>query len=122
MIYHETPEIVDAVKLLLGLDSCDKDAVIELLTKDTIAAVLAHCRIDALPYQLHGLIAQMAAKAYRVNGYGAEETPTEVKSISEGDRSISFETRSNANGILSDYKSRLKPFVNRKGRVPSDVE
>lgn len=64
----------------------------------------------------------MTVKSYRANGYGAAETPTEIKSVSEGDRSISFEQKNGANGILSDYKSRLKPFVNLKGRVPSEIK
>ena len=120
MLYNETSQIVGDVKLLLGITDNNGDRILELLIEDT--AVLAYCRIEVLPYQLCGLIAQMAVKSYRANGYGAVETPTEVKSISEGDRSISFEQKNGANGILSDYKSRLKPFVNLKGRVPSEIK
>lgn len=122
MLYNETSQIVGDVKLLLGITDNNGDRILELLIEDTITAVLAYCRIEVLPYQLCGLIAQMTVKSYRANGYGAVETPTEVKSISEGDRSISFEQKNGANGILSDYKSRLKPFVNLKGRVPSEIK
>ena len=122
MLYNETSQIVRDVKLLLGITDDKQDRILELLIEDTITAVLAYCRIEILPYQLYGLIAQMAVKSYRANGYGAAETPTEIKSISEGDRSISFEQKNGANGILSDYKSRLKPFVNLKGRVPSEIK
>ena len=122
MLYNETSQIVSDVKLLLGIKDGNRDRILELLVEDTITAVLAYCRIEVLPYQLYGLIAQMTVKSYRANGYGAAETPTEIKSISEGDRSISFEQKNGANGILSDYKSRLKPFVNLKGRVPSEIK
>lgn len=122
MLYNETSQIVSDVKLLLGITDGNRDRILELLVEDTITAVLAYCRIEVLPYQLYGLIAQMTVKSYRANGYGAAETPTEIKSISEGDRSISFEQKNGANGNLSDYKSRLKPFVNLKGRVPSEIK
>lgn len=122
MLYNETPEILRNVKMLLGIADNNSDGIMELLIDDTITAVLAYCRIEVLPYQLMGLIAQMAVRGYRANGYGAAEAPSELKSVSEGDRSISFEQKSGANGILSDYKSRLKPFVNAKGRVPSEFE
>ena len=123
MIYDETGDIMPTVKALLGITDSEHDTVLEMYIEDTITAVLAYCRIDVLPYQLQGLIAQMAAGAYRISGYGSSELPQDVTSISEGDRSLSFKARGSTSmsGIMEDYRSRLEPWVNRRGRVPSDV-
>ena len=45
-------EILDAVKLLLGIKDNDKDDVLMLLIEDTVNSVLAYCRIDVLPRQI----------------------------------------------------------------------
>ena len=42
-------EILDAVKLLLGIKDNDKDGVLMLLIEDTVNSVLAYGRIDVLP-------------------------------------------------------------------------
>lgn len=108
--------------MLLGISAPTEtqSGIISFLVEDTIEAVRAYCRIEIVPHQLSRLIAQMAARQYRENGYGSEEVPTDVKSVSEGARSVSFGTRK-LSGILNDYRARLKPYVNRKGRVPSDI-
>ena len=123
MIYSETGAIVPIVKSLLGLTDTGKDALIELLTDSTVAEILAYCRMDVLPYQLQAVAAQITAGVYRMGGYGSEELPQDVTSISEGDRSLSFKARGSTSmsGIMEDYRSRLEPWVNRRGRVPSDV-
>ena len=111
----------DALMLLGISDSTEaQESIISFLVEDTVEAVRAYCRIEAVPDKLSLLIAQMVARQYRENGYGSEEAPTDVKSVSEGARSVSFETRT-LSGILNDYKERLKPYVNRKARVPSDI-
>ena len=114
-------EILENVKMLLGIGSTEKDKLLSFLIEDTVSAVLSYCRIEFLPEALTGIVAQMVVKGYRLNGYGSEEVPTDIKSISEGDRSVTFAERS-GNGIIDNYKSRLAPFVNRKGKVPSEVD
>lgn len=115
-------EILDNVKLLLGKDTSDEDELIIFLIEDCIFEVLSYCRINKLPNRLMGVVAQMTAERYRLNGYGTKEIPTDIKSISEGDRSISFEKRIGNDGIMNNYKSRLAPFVNWRGRVPSSIK
>lgn len=117
--------IKSCVLMLLGMSAqeADKDgkaAVIDFIIADTVEAVKAYCRIEDIPNQLEMLVAHMTARRYRENGYGNIDVPVDVKSISEGEQSVSFERRS-ISGILDDYRARLKPFINRKGRVPSDL-
>ena len=66
-------------------------------------------------------IVQIVFSAYRENGYGTVEAPEDVKSISEGDRSITVERRKDMDTILCDFEKRLKPFVNKRGKLPSEV-
>jgi hypothetical protein len=42
-----------------------------------------------------------------------------VASLREGERQISY---SNANDGLKLFEGRLKPFVSKRGKVPSEVE
>lgn len=115
-------EILDGTKLLLGINTEDKDEILSFIIDDTVSCVKAYCRIDGLPYALYGLCAQIAAKSYRESGYGSEEIPKEVQSVSEGDRSVTFKAVSDTTGIIANFKGRLRPFINRKGRTPSDLD
>lgn len=110
-------EILENTKMLLGLDGEEKDTLIAFLICDMIDAVMAYCRIEVLPRQLYGLIAQMCAGLYRSRGYG-ENTPA-VKSVTEGQRRVEFE---NAEGLFADYSKRLEPFINKSARLPSELE
>lgn len=115
-------EILDSTKLLLGIQTEDKDEILSFIIGDAADSIKAYCRIDELPGALYGLCAQMAVKSYRDSGYGAEEAPKTVQSISEGDRSVTFKAQSDTTGIIANFKERLRPFINRKGRTPSDLD
>lgn len=108
--------------MLLGIEDNSQDSLLSFLIDDIVSMILSYCRIEVLPTQLIGLVPQIVMSQYRNRGYGGEETPMEVKSISQGDRSISFESKKASNDILNNYKSRLNPFINRKGRVPSELD
>ena len=60
-------EILDAVKLLLGIKDNDKDGVLMLLIEDTVNSVLAYCRIDVLPRQIVSFIPTLTVKRYTAN-------------------------------------------------------
>ena len=115
-------EAIGTLKLLLGIEDDSKDTLLSFLIDDAEALILGYCRICFLPRQLEGLLPMIAADVYRAKGYGSEAAPNTVKSISEGQRSVSFETtRQTDIGILEKFHSRLKPYINRRGKVPSDV-
>lgn len=115
-------ENLATVKMLLGITDGTKDGVLMYLLGDAENLVLGHCRIDILPRQLESIIPAIAADLYRANGYGAEESPSDVKSVSEGQRSVSFDvSRPSHETILKNYYKRIRPFVSRKGRVPSEL-
>lgn len=110
-------EILNDTKMLLEITDGEKDALIGFYIKDIIDAVLKHCRIDVIPRQLYGLIAQMAAELCRTRENGGE-----VKAVTEGERRVEFESRGALGTIFEGYATRLEPFVNKSARLPSDME
>lgn len=113
--------ILTDVKILLGIDNSDKDNILNFIVEDTISGVLAYCRIESIekiPCGLESVIVHMVVQSYRSNGYGESEPPREIKSISQGDREITFEDRK---GFFNSYRERLKPYINRRAKVPSEV-
>lgn len=105
-------EILADTKMLLGISDESEDKLLLFLINDTAAAVTAYCRIAVVPNQLYGLIAQIAAELYRARG----ETRA-VKALTEGDRRVEFDDLPR----FENYISRLEPFVNRMGKVPSEL-
>ena len=114
-------EALGTLKMLLGIKDGDSDELLSFLIEDAENLILGYCRIDILPRQLESLVPTIAADAYRAKGYGQTSAPEVVKSISEGDRSVSYAETNPDNDFLSNYYSRLNSFRSRKGRVPSDV-
>ena len=105
-------EILDNAKMLLGIADGSADEKLTFYINDITEAIKAHCRIEFLPVQLYGLAAQMAARLY-------ENELSNVRSITEGERRVEFEL--GAPSIIDDYGERLRPFINRAGRLPSEV-
>lgn len=106
-------EILDAVKLLLGINDNCKDDILMLLIDDTVNSVLAYCRIDVLPRQIASFVPTLVVKRYTLNQNGG------VKSVTEGERK--FEYSDDNYNYLKEYAIRLKPFISRKVKVPSEV-
>ncbi|MDD6483245.1 MAG: phage head-tail connector protein [Clostridiales bacterium] len=109
------------LKELLGIEGNEHDGLLSFLLEDCTNMILTYCNIDTLPIQLKSLVPVMAADMYRAKGYGQESAPSDVKSISEGQRSVSYESKTPGNDFLENYYQRLLPFVRKRGRVPSDV-
>lgn len=113
-------EALDTLKMLLGIKDNEQDGLLSFLIDDTINLILGYCRISILPRQLESLVPTIAADMYRAKGYGQETAPEIVKSISEGENSVSYESINPKGDFLSNYFDRLNPFRNRCGYVPSD--
>lgn len=110
------------LKLLLNIDTEDysKDELLSFVIDDCVNLITSYCHTDEVPTKLESLVPIMAADMWRRKGYGNEAAPKEVKSISQGDRSVSYQsTVLDTETFLKEYEARLKPF--RRGRVPSDV-
>lgn len=111
-------EILENTKMLLGIEDDAANALLLFLIKDTADAVMSYCRIAIVPNQLYGLIAQIAAEIYRSRGYESPGTSRTVKSVTEGERRVEFESTVS---YFDNYISRLEPFVNKSARLPSEM-
>lgn len=115
-------ECLIQLKMLLGIEDGGKDKLLSFIISDTERMILDFCRLDTLPTQLESLVPVIAADYYRAKGYGTEQSPEVIKTITEGDRSVSYAETQPGADFFKHYSSRLKPFVRRRGRVPSDIE
>ncbi len=106
-------EILDAAKTLLEIKDEKNDELLMLLIDDTVNAVLSYCRLDVLPRTLVSLIPTLTAERYRLNMREG------VKSVTEGERRVEY--AEGKNNFLSEYAERLKPFVSRNVKLPSDI-
>ena len=113
-------EILADVKMLSGLTGEEHDEILLFLIEDAVNSALAYCRLEFLPRQLFGLIAQMVVKLWRNGDYGNSDADFAVKAIAEGDRRIEFDT--SADSVLGEYRDRLKPYVNKVARLPSELD
>lgn len=107
------------LKVLLGIKNDTEDELLELILDEAEQFILDYCRIDEVPEKLRGIIPFMAADLYRYREYGKSTLPNDIKSISEGSRSVTYESVHRPTDAFSAYLKRLKPY--RRARVPSEV-
>lgn len=109
---------MEQLKLLLGITDNKQDALLNLVLEEARDYILVYCRRATLPPRLEGLIPRMAAALYRFNGYGQTDIPQTVKSVSQGNRSVSYEVQSSAE-VFEQFHKQLNPF--RRALTPSGV-
>lgn len=102
-------EIISNTKIILGISGNSEDELLRFIVEDTVNLVLTYCRLDILPYQLYGLIPQIAASIYSAKKSGG------IASVAEGDRRLEYRS---ASEIMKEYYERLAPF---KAKLPSEV-
>lgn len=113
---------MEQLKILLGINSQDmsKDTILELVLNECRDYILSYCHLQEIPLKLRSLVPFMAADMYRAKGYGAKALPADVKSVSEGQRTVSFDVKRLTTGeIFEAYHKRLNPY--RKARTPSEI-
>ena len=114
--------MIDKVKLLLGISDDTQDNIISFLIESVIDGIKSYCRIDEVPERLNTTVIRMTADLYRREGYGSVDKPQTVQSETQGSRSVTYAANpSNAEDLITDYEKLLKPYINRRGRVPSEV-
>ena len=114
-------ETLTRLKMLLGIKDDEQDSLLSFLIDDVINLILGYCRIEVLPRQLESLVPVIAADLYRIKGYGSSDAPRTVKTVTEGENAITYESAASEDSLLRNYYKRLNPFKNRQGFVPSDL-
>lgn len=111
------------LKTLLGITDNSQDTILNIVIEEVVNLVLGYCHIDTIPTKLDSFVPIMAADMYRRKGYGQEEAPEHIKSVTQGKRSVSMESEVfDTDAFLKEYESRLRPFRVMKGRVPSELD
>ena len=104
--------MLEKLKILLGIEDNSKDFVLQLTIDIVTDMVLNYCHIKEIPSGLENVVVSMCIDKYRAENYGQENSEGTVKSISEGDVSVSFgsafSTSENPSiEFLKNYKSQL---------------
>lgn len=111
---------MDKLKMLLGIANNEQDKLLQFLLDEVRDMICGYCRIESVPTKLESLVPVIAADLYRRKSYGEAEAPQEISTITEDKRSVSFHKQETETDFLKNYYGRLKPFINRRGRVPSE--
>lgn len=116
----EKEKLLAQTKQLIPIEDGSEDSLLSFLIEDCINRVKGYCRISDIPSELETVLPLMAARYYSVSGADGEQA---VQSISQGQRSVTYESAAvRRDDWLNDFKSRLDPFVCKRGLVPSDVK
>lgn len=110
---------MERLKVLLGISDTSQDELLRLILEETEDFVKSYCKCKTVPSKLESLIPVIAADVYRHKGYGKSDAPQRVKSISQGERSVSYENEPRTNDVFAAYYKRLNPY--RRAMVPSEV-
>lgn len=80
------------LKMLLGIECNDdsKNNIMQYILNNVKDMVKNYCRIETIPVELRNIMLHMAVDVYRTELFGQEELTGTVKSISEGDVSVVF--------------------------------
>lgn len=102
------------LKELLGIpkEETSRDAELLFVIDDVEETVKNYCHISKVPDGLINTCYRMSADICRAEGFGQAETPVAVASISEGDTSTSFTSRSSeiAGTLLKNYRMQLNRY------------
>lgn len=114
---------ISQAKMLLGIKGVSEDEILSFLLDDSVQLVISYCKRKSLPNALFSLIPQIAADRYRISDYGKAQPDKILTSVSQGSRSESYASPDiYDNSFLKNYEARLKPFICKRGYVPSDFD
>ena len=107
--------MLEKLKILLGIQDNSKDYVLQLTIDIVTDMVLNYCHIKEIPSGLENIVVSMCIDKYRAENYGQENSEGKVKSISEGDVSVSFSSAFSVSEnpsmeFLKNYKSQLNIY------------
>ena len=115
-------EALSTLKMLLKKENNDEDILLNFLIDDAENMIFGYCRINEMPQRLKTLVPKLAYDLYYLKGYDKAELPKLVQSVTQGNRSVNYDNQNlSEKDLLKNYYDRLKPFVNKKGKVPSNV-
>ncbi len=108
-------EKLQKLKLLLGLENDDKDELLLFVIDKVSDMVCNYCNIKQVPKGLENVMLNMAVDLYRAESLGQEQAEGTVKSVTEGDVTVSFASASaisenSGMQFLKDYTTQLNRY------------
>ena len=106
-------EKLDELKLLLGIDNNLKDDILLFILSQVSDFICIYCNLDTLPDKLNNIMLSMAVDIYKAEGFGDEKKEGVVKSMTQGDLSITFGSFYESNPsaeFFKCYKNQLDVF------------
>ena len=103
------------LKILLGITDESKDVILSFVIDKVSDMICNYCRVDEVPTGLSNVLLNMCVDMYRAESLGQEQVQGPVKSISEGDVSVSFgsATSTSENSgmeFLKNYTAQLNRY------------
>ena len=109
----EKAELVNTLKELIGEQSTESSFLFEFIVDKVEETVCNYCNIDTVPEGLKTTLLSMCIDIYRTENYGSKEQNSTIKSTSEGDVSVVFETGYSSNPaavFLKNYQAQLNRY------------
>lgn len=114
-------DVLNKLKMLLGVTGEDKDMLLQFALDDTKAAILNYCNLTFIPKGLETIWLKMAIEFYGASDSGTgginvgSNTSGQVSSIKEGDVTVQFaagssHSASTTDGIINSYIIQLNQF------------
>ncbi|MEY8321981.1 phage head-tail connector protein [Lachnospiraceae bacterium 46-61] len=107
-------ERLKTLKKLLGVKNDDSDEVLLFTINSTIDMICNYCRLQSIPEKLDNVVLNIAMDLYRSRNFEQQQIEGTVKSITEGDVSVAFDTTNCMNlstsDILKNYKIQLDRY------------
>jgi len=88
--------IVATCKKLLGITDDSRDEILAVVVSGIITLSQRYCGITEIPKDMQPVLAQLAAARYRAEGYGTEDIPMVVSSLSDSGQSVSYKATGSA--------------------------
>ncbi|MGL4790494.1 MAG: phage head-tail connector protein [Anaerotignaceae bacterium] len=81
---------LDRLKILLGISGEVLDNILTFILAKTEDFICSYCHTNHIPEELETVQLSMCCDVFRAESYGAPQPEGVVKSISEGDISVSY--------------------------------
>lgn len=106
---------LERLKQLIGVKNEEKDPALLFALDKTEDMILNYCNIQKIPEKLEKVMLNMAVDLYRAESLGQEQAEGTVKSITEGDVTVSFASASSVSEnlgmtFLKDYTAQLDRY------------
>lgn len=103
---------LEQLKLLLGVTDDTLDTLLSLVIDEVDNYILAYCKRETVPEPLARLVAPMACALWRARGYGASDAPRTVKSVAQGNRTVTYaDTGADAYmDVFEPFRVMLNPY------------